>query len=170
MSGVATPCSFDITSNVDLQEVDNALNQARKEVAQRYDFKGTKASIEFDAKESKLVLVADDDFKLNALWEIVSTRLVRRNVPVKNLSRGAALPAANSTVRQEITLQQGIPSEKAKDIVKFLKDAKLKKVQASIQGDQVRVQSPSRDELQTAIQLLKNQDFGIALQFGNYRP
>ena len=101
---MATQCSFDITSNVDLQEVDNALNQARKEVAQRYDFKGSKASIEFDAKESKLVLVADDDFKLNALWEIVQTRLIRRNVPVKNLTRGPALPAANTTVRQEITL------------------------------------------------------------------
>ena len=166
---VATQCSFDITSNVDLQEVDNALNQARKEVAQRYDFKGSKASIEFDPKESKLVLVADDDFKLNALWEIAQTRLVRRNVPVKNLSRGPALPAANSTVRQEITLQQGIPSEKAKDIVKFLKDAKLKKVQASIQGDQLRVTSPSRDDLQEAMRVLREQDFGVALQFGNYR-
>ena len=166
---VATQCSFDITSNVDLQEVDNALNQARKEVAQRYDFKGSKASIEFDPKESKLVLVADDDFKLNALWEIAQTRLVRRNVPVKNLSRGPALPAANSTVRQEITLQQGIPSEKAKDIVKFLKDAKLKKVQASIQGDQLRVTSPSKDDLQEAMRQLREQDFGVALQFGNYR-
>jgi uncharacterized protein YajQ (UPF0234 family) len=166
---VATPCSFDITSNVDLQEVDNALNQARKEVAQRYDFKGTKASIEFDPKESKLVLVADDDFKLNALWEIVQTRLVRRNVPVKNLSRGPALPAANTTVRQEITLQQGIPSEKAKDIVKFMKDAKLKKVQATIQGDQLRVTSPSKDDLQEAMRVLRDQDFGVALQFGNYR-
>ena len=161
--------SFDITSNVDLQEVDNALNQARKEVAQRYDFKGTKASIEFDAKESKLVLVADDDFKLNALWEIVSTRLVRRNVPVKNLTRGAIIPAANSTVRQEIMLQQGIPTEKAKDIIKFLKEAKLKKVQASIQGDQLRVVSPSRDELQEVMRMLREQDFGVALQFGNYR-
>src|SRR5690348_845787 len=130
MTRMATQCSFDITSNVDLQEVDNALNQARKEVAQRYDFKGAKASIDFDPKDSKLVLVADDEFKVNALWEIVQTRLVRRNVPVKNLTRGAATPAANSTVRQEVTLQQGIPSEKAKDIVKFLKDSKLKKVQA----------------------------------------
>ena len=166
---MATQCSFDITSNVDLQEVDNALNQARKEVAQRYDFKGSKASIDFDPKDSKLVLVADDDFKLNALWEIVQTRLVRRNVPVKNLTRGPALPSANSTVRQEITLQQGIPSEKAKDIVKFLKDAKLKKVQASIQGDQLRVTSPSRDDLQEAMRVLREQDFGVALQFGNYR-
>ena len=115
------------------------------------------------------MLVADDDFKLNSLWEVVQTRLVRRNVPVKNLSRGAALPAANSTVRQEIALQQGIPTEKAKDIVKFLKDAKLKKVQASIQGDQLRVTSPSRDDLQEAMRLLREQDFGVALQFGNYR-
>lgn len=166
---MANLCSFDVTSNVDLQEVDNALNQARKEVAQRYDFKGSKASIEFDAKESKLVLVADDEFKLNALWEVVQTRLVRRNVPVRNLSRGAAQPAANTTVRQEITLQQGIPSEKAKDIVRFLKDAKLKKVQASIQGDQLRVQSASKDDLQEAMRLLRDGDFGVALQFGNYR-
>jgi cyclic-di-GMP-binding protein len=166
---MATPCSFDITSNVDLQEVDNALNQARKEVAQRYDFKGAKASIEFDAKESKLTLTADDEFKLNALWEIVSTRLVRRNVPVKNLSRGAAQPAANSTVRQEVALQQGIPTDKARDIVKFIKDSKLKKVQASIQGDQLRITSSSRDDLQEVMRLLREQDFGVALQFGNYR-
>ena len=166
---MAEQCSFDVTSNVDLQEVDNALNQARKEVAQRYDFKGAKASIEFDQKESKLVLVADDDFKLDALWEIVQTRLVRRNVPTKNLTRGTAIPAANSTVRQEISLQQGIPVEKAKDIVKFLKDAKLKRVQASIQGDQLRVTSPSKDDLQEAMRQLREQDFGVALQFGNYR-
>ena len=166
---MATACSFDITSKVDLQEVDNALNQARKEVAQRYDFKGAKASIDFDTKESKLVLTADDEFKVNALWEIVSTRLVRRNVPVKNLTRGPAVPSANSTVRQEITLQQGIASEQAKDIVKFLKDSKLKKVQASIQGDQLRVTSPSRDELQEVMRLLREHDFGVALQFGNYR-
>jgi cyclic-di-GMP-binding protein len=166
---MADQCSFDVTSNVDLQEVDNALNQARKEVAQRYDFKGAKASVEFDQKESKLLLVADDDFKLNALWEIIQTRLVRRNVPVKNLTRGAVIPAANSTVRQEISLQQGIPVEKAKDIVKFLKDAKLKRVQASIQGDQLRVTSPSKDDLQEAMRQLREQDFGVALQFGNYR-
>jgi uncharacterized protein YajQ (UPF0234 family) len=164
-----TSSSFDVTTGVDLQEVDNAVNQAQKEIAQRYDFKGSKASIDFDAKESKLVLVADDEFKLNALWEVVQTRLVRRNVPVKNLSRGAAVPAANTTVRQEITLQQGIPSEKAKDIVKFLKESKLKKVQASIQGDQLRVQSASKDDLQEAMRVLREQDFGVALQFGNYR-
>jgi hypothetical protein len=166
---MATQCSFDVTSNVDLQEVDNALNQARKEVAQRYDFKGSKASIDFDQKESKLMLVADDEFKLNALWEIVSTRLVRRNVPVKNLTRGAAQPAANSTVRQEVALQQGIPTEKARDIVKFIKDSKLRKVQAAIQGDQLRVSSGSKDDLQEVMRLLREQDFGVALQFGNYR-
>jgi len=166
---MADQSSFDITSTVDLQEVDNALNQARKEVAQRYDFKGSKASIDFDQKESKLVLTADDDFKLNALWEIVQTRLVRRNVPTRNLSRGPVLPAANTTVRQEIALQQGIPSDKARDIVKFIKDAKLKKVQASIQGDQLRVTSPSKDELQDVMRVLREQDFGVALQFGNYR-
>jgi len=166
---MATQCSFDITSNVDLQEVDNALNQARKEVAQRYDFKGAKASIDFDAQESKLVLAADDEFKLNALWEIIQTRLVRRNVPTKNLTRGTVVPAANTTVRQEITLQQGIPSEKAKDVVKFIKETKLRKIQASIQGDQLRITSPSKDELQEVMRLLREHDFGVALQFGNYR-
>jgi uncharacterized protein YajQ (UPF0234 family) len=166
---MAQPVSFDVTSTVDLQEVDNALNQARKEVAQRYDFKGSKASIDFDPKESKLVLAADDEFKLNALWEIVQTRLVRRNVPTRNLTRGPAIPAANSTVRQEITLQQGIPSDKARDIVKFIKEAGLKKVQAAIQGDQLRITSPSKDELQDVMKLLRDQDFGVALQFGNYR-
>ena len=166
---MAQQCSFDVTSSVDLQEVDNAINQARKEVAQRYDFKGSKAAIEFDPKESKLVLVADDEFKLNSLWEIVQTRLVRRNVPVRNLTRGPVLPAASSTVRQEIALQQGIPTEKARDIVKFLKDTKMRKVQAAIQGDQLRVTSPSKDELQEVMRLLREQDFGVALQFGNYR-
>jgi len=166
---MASQCSFDITSNVDLQEVDNALNQARKEVAQRYDFKGARASIEFDQNESKMVLVADDEFKLNALWEIVQTRLIRRNVPVKNLVRGTVTPASGSTVRQDITLQQGIPSEKAKDIVKFLKDKKLKKVQATIQADQLRITSASRDELQDVMRMLREADFGVALQFGNYR-
>lgn len=166
---MATSCSFDITSNVDLQEVDNALNQARKEVAQRYDFKGSKSSVEFDEKESKLTLVSDDAFKLNALWEVVQTRLVRRNVPVQNMKREEIIAAGGNTVKQEISLQQGIPSDAARDIVKYLKDAKLKKVQASIQGDQLRVTSPSRDELQDVMRLLREQDFGVALQFGNFR-
>jgi uncharacterized protein YajQ (UPF0234 family) len=161
--------SFDITSNVDLQEVDNGVNQARKEVAQRHDFKGSRADVIFDRAAGTLTLVADDEFKLNALWEIVQGRLVRRGVPVKNLTLGDVEHAANDTVRRIVTLQQGIPTEAAKQIVKFLKDQKLKKVQAAIQADQVRVSSPSKDELQTVIRLLRDQDFGVALQFGNYR-
>jgi cyclic-di-GMP-binding protein len=161
--------SFDVTSEVDLQEIDNAVNQARKEVGQRFDFKGSPATIELDQKENKLTLTAEDNFKIGALWEILQTRLVRRNVPVKNLKPGEIEPASAGTVRQVITLQIGIPTDAAREIVKAIKDAKLKKVQASIQGDQVRIQSPSRDELQQAIALLKTKDFGIELQFGNYR-
>ena len=161
--------SFDITSTVDMAEVDNAINQARKEVAQRYDFKNSPASIELDQKNNTLTLGAEDKFKIGALWEILQTRMVRRNVPVKNLKPGEIENAAGGTVRQVLTLQMGIPTEAARDIVKAIKDAKLKKVQAAIQGDQIRVSSPSRDELQAAMQLLREKDFGIALQFGNYR-
>jgi hypothetical protein len=166
---MANVASFDITSGVDLQEVDNAVNQARKEVAQRYDFKGSRAAIEFSRTENTLTLVADDEFKMNALWEILQGRMVRRGVPTKNLTPGDIERAANDTVRRVITLQQGIPTEAARDIVKFIKDNKLKKVQAAIQADQVRVSSNSKDELQEAIRLLREHDFGIALQFGNYR-
>jgi uncharacterized protein YajQ (UPF0234 family) len=161
--------SFDITSEIDMQEVDNAINQARKELGQRYDFKGSPATIELDQKNKTLTLTAEDKFKLGAVWEIVQTRMVRRNVPVKNLKGGDVEPASAGTVKQVFTLQVGIPSETAKEIVKFLKDSKLKKVQASIQADQVRVQSASRDDLQQAIALLREHDFGISLQFGNYR-
>ena len=166
---MANVVSFDITSGVDLQEVDNAVNQARKEVAQRYDFKGSRAAIDFNRSENTLTLTADDEFKMNALWEILQGRMVRRGVPTKNLTPGDVERAANDTVKRVITLQQGIPTEAAKDIVKFIKDNKLKKVQASIQADQVRVSSPSKDELQEAMRLLREHDFGIALQFGNYR-
>ena len=141
---MATPVSFDITSGVDLQEVDNAVNQARKEVAQRYDFKGSRAAIELNRTDNTLVLTADDDFKMTALWEILQGRLVRRGVPTKNLTPGDIERAANDTVRRVVTLQQGIPTEAAREIVKFLKDNKLKKVQAAIQADQVRVTSPRR--------------------------
>src|SRR5512135_1154551 len=134
---MAPQASFDITSTVDLQEVDNAVNQARKEVAQRYDFKGSRADIDFNRTENTLTLVADDEFKMTALWEVLQTKLVRRGVPVKNLTPGTLEHAANDTVRRVITLQQGIPTEAARQIVKFLKDAKLKRVQAAIQGDQV---------------------------------
>jgi uncharacterized protein YajQ (UPF0234 family) len=166
---VATVASFDITSGVDLQEVDNAVNQARKEVAQRYDFKGSRAAIDFSRAENTLTLTADDDFKLTALWEILQGRLVRRGVPTKNLKPGDIERAANDTVRRVVTLQQGIPTEAAREIVKFLKDRKLKKVQAAIQADQVRVSSPSKDDLQEAMRQLREHDFGVALQFGNYR-
>jgi uncharacterized protein YajQ (UPF0234 family) len=166
---MATLASFDITSTIDLQEVDNAVNQARKEVAQRYDFKGSRAAIELNRGENTLVLTADDEFKMNALWEILQTRMVRRGVPIKNLTPGTIERAANDTVRRVVTLQQGIPTEAAKEIVKFLKELKLKKVQAAIQAEQVRVSSPSKDELQTAMRQLREHDFGVALQFGNYR-
>jgi uncharacterized protein YajQ (UPF0234 family) len=166
---MASQTSFDVTSNVNLQEVDNALNQSRKEVAQRYDFKGSKASIEFDTDGSMLTLIAEDNFKLNALWEIVQGRLIKRSVPVKNLTRETVESAANGTVRQAIALQQGIPSEISREIVKFIKNRKIKKVQVAIQSDQLRVSSSSRNDLQEVIQLLREQDFGIALQFGNYR-
>ena len=161
--------SFDVTSSVDLQEVDNAVNQARKEIAQRYDFKGSMASIELNKTENTLALAADDNMKMDALWDILQTRLVRRNVPVKNLKLGDVEAATGSTVRRTVTLQQGIPGDAAREIIKYLKDQKLKKVQASIQGDQLRISSASKDELQDAIRLLRGHDFGIALQFGNYR-
>src|SRR5438105_2423534 len=143
--------SFDISTGADLQEVDNAVNQATKEVAQRYDFKGSKASIAFDRPKATLTLVADDDFKMKALLDVLQTKLVKRGVPVKNLELGAATPAANDTVRREIKLTQGIPQEKAKAIVKAIKDRKFKKAQASIQGEEIRVQAPSKDELQGEI-------------------
>jgi uncharacterized protein YajQ (UPF0234 family) len=161
--------SFDVSSKIDLQEVDNAVNQARKEVAQRYDFKGSKAAIEFNRGEAALTLVADDEFKMRSLWELLEGRLVKRKVPVKNLTLGELQRGANDTVRRDITLQIGIPTDASRGIVKFLKDRKLRKVQASVQGDEVRISSPSRDELQQVIALLKEQDFGVALQFGNYR-
>src|SRR5439155_2776655 len=136
---------------------------------QRYDFKGSRAAIEFNRTDNTLTLVADDEFKMTALWDILQGRLVRRGVPTKNLTPGAIERAANDTVRRVITLQQGIPTEAAREIVKFLKEHKLKKVQAAIQADQVRVSAPSKDELQDAIRLLREHDFGVALQFGNYR-
>jgi uncharacterized protein YajQ (UPF0234 family) len=166
---MAAASSFDVTSTIDLQEVDNAVNQARKEIAQRYDFKGSSAAIEFNKTENSMALVAEDAFKMDQVWEILQTRLIRRSVPVKNMKLGELVPAANGTVRRKIELQQGIPSEAAREIVKYLKDQKLKKVQANIQGDQLRISSPSKDELQDAMRLLRDHDFGLALQFGNYR-
>jgi uncharacterized protein YajQ (UPF0234 family) len=166
---MANQSSFDVTSTIDFQEVDNALNQARKEIGQRYDFKGATAEITLNETDKTLTLVADDEFKMNAVWEIVQTRLVRRGVPIKNFKSPESEPAAGGTVRRVIPIQQGIPIEAAREIVKFIKEKKLKKVQAAIQADQVRVSSASKDDLQLAMQALRDHDFGVALQFGNYR-
>jgi hypothetical protein len=161
--------SFDVTTGVDLQEVDNAVNQAQKEIAQRYDFKGSKASIEYNRAEAMLVLAADSDFQMKSLFDVLQGRLIKRGVPVKNLDVGEIKPAANDTVRREIKLKTALDSDTAKKVSAAIKDAKLKKVQASIQGDQVRVSSPSKDDLQGAMNLLRGQDFGVELKFGNYR-
>jgi cyclic-di-GMP-binding protein len=160
--------SFDIVSKIDLAEVSNAIQQAMKEIITRYDLKDSKSNIELNEKENKLTLASADEFKLKAVIEILQSKLVKRNVPLKGLSYGVVQPAAGSSVRQEITLQQGIAKEKASDIVKTIKDSK-KKAQASIQGDLVRVSAKDRDTLQEIIALLKAKDFGIDMQFTNYR-
>src|SRR5499427_9431731 len=164
---MAQQASFDVTTGVDLQEVDNAVNQAQKEVAQRYDFKGSSAAIEFKRAEALLGLVADSDFQMRALFEIVQSRLIKRGVSVKNLDVGEVKPAGGDTVRREIKLKTSLDSDTAKKVAAAIKDAKLKKVQAAIQGEQVRVSSPSRDELQAVIALLRGRDFGVELKFGN---
>jgi uncharacterized protein YajQ (UPF0234 family) len=161
--------SFDVTTGVDLQEVDNAVNQAQKEIATRYDFKGSKAAIDFSRTDGKLVLTADDDFRMRALFDILQAKLIKRGVSVKNLDVGETKPAAGDTVRKEIGLKLSLSSDVAKKVAAAIKDAKLKKVQAAIQGEQVRVSSPSRDHLQEAMALLRAQDFGVELKFGNYR-
>ncbi|HTK49738.1 MAG TPA: YajQ family cyclic di-GMP-binding protein [Gemmatimonadaceae bacterium] len=161
--------SFDVTTGVDLQEVDNAVNQAQKEIAQRYDFKGSKASIEFRRGDGMLVLVADSDFQMTALFDVVQSKLIKRGVPVKNLDIGELKPAGGDTVRREVKLKMALDADTAKQVAAAIKDAKLKKVQAAIQGDQVRVSGPSRDDLQQAIALLRGRDFGVELKFGNYR-
>jgi uncharacterized protein YajQ (UPF0234 family) len=161
--------SFDITTGCDLQEVDNAINQAMKEIRQRYDFKGLNVGIDFKRAENKLVLRAPDDFKLRAMWDVIQEKMVRRQVPLKNLQQGKAQPAAGGTVTQEVNLQQGIPIETAREIVKLIKELRIKKVQAEIQGEQVRVSSPSRDDLQGVMHNIKEKDFGVELKFGNYR-
>ena len=160
--------SFDIVSKIELPEVSNAVQQALKEIQQRYDLKDSKSSIELNEKESKLILVSRDEFSLRAVTDILQGKLVKRKVPLKGLSYGTVTPAAGSTVRQEVTLQQGISTEKAREIVKAIKDSK-KKVQASIQGDFVRVAGKDRDTLQEVIGMLRATDFGIDMQFTNYR-
>lgn len=159
--------SFDIVSKIDLQEVSNAMQQALKEIHTRFDLKDSKSNIAMEGNDA-IVLTSQDEFKLKAVTDIFQGKLVKRGVPLKGLVYGKVEPAAGSTVRQKITLQQGIPIEKARDIVKTIKDSK-KKAQASIQGDLVRISGKDRDTLQEVIALLRSRDFGIDLQFTNYR-
>ena len=159
--------SFDVVSKVDLQEVSNAIQNALKEVHTRFDLKDSKSDIRLEGKDA-IVLSSQDEYKLKAVNDILQSKLVKRGVPIKALSYGVVEPAAGSTARQKITMQQGIPMEKAKEIVRVIKDSK-KKVQASIQGDSVRVSGKDRDSLQEIIALLKGRDFGIDMQFTNYR-
>jgi cyclic-di-GMP-binding protein len=159
--------TFDIVSQINLQEVANAIQQATKEIHTRFDLKDSKSNIEMEGKQA-IVLSSVDEYKLKAVTDILQQKLVKRGVPLKGLTYGTIEPAAGSTVRQKITMQQGIPIEKARDIVKIIKNSK-KKVQASIQGDLVRVSGKDRDSLQEVIAMLKQQDFGIDMQFTNYR-
>lgn len=168
MPAVAQEFSFDVVSRVDLQEVSNAVQQATKEIATRFDFRGSASKIEWNEKELTLTLTSDDAYKLKSVVDILEGKLVKRGVAVKALDFGKVEDAAGGTVRQIVKVQQGIPSEKAKEIVKAIKDRKLK-VQASIQADQVRVSGRNKDDLQSAIALLRAQDFRVPLQFTNYR-
>ncbi|TVR64928.1 MAG: YajQ family cyclic di-GMP-binding protein [Gemmatimonadales bacterium] len=161
--------SFDVSTGVDLQEVDNAVNQARKESAQRYDFKGADVILDFDREAGAVKLDADDEYRLKALYEILVSKLAKRGVPLKNLDEGEVDLGTMGRARQVVSLKQGIPSDTAKEIVKRVKALKLKKVQIQIQGEELRVTSPERDALQEVIAFLKSEDFGVELQFGNYR-
>jgi uncharacterized protein YajQ (UPF0234 family) len=166
---MASQNSFDISTGADLQEVDNAVNQALKEITQRYDFKGSHCTVDFDRAKATVTIEADDEYRLKAAYDVLFSKFVRRGVPIKNLRPGAIDSASHGRARQEIVLTQGLPTDTAKEIVKALKAQKLKKVQSSIQGDEVRISSASKDELQQVIQFLKGQDFGVELKFGNYR-
>ena len=163
------PSSFDVTTGVDLQEVDNAVNQAQKEIAQRYDFKGSIATIEFSRADGTLNLTAESEFRMEALFDVLQSKLIKRGVPVKNLDIGDMKPAGGDNVIRQVKLKMALDGDTAKKVAAAIKEAKLKKVQAAIQGDQVRVTSPSKDELQTAMSLLRGKDFGVELKFGNYR-
>ena len=160
--------TFDVVSKIEMPEVLNAVQQASKEIQTRFDLKDSKSSIEVKEKDNKILMASSDEFKLKAVVEILQSKLVKRKVPLKGLTFGEIIPSAGSTVKQEITLQQGIAIEKAREIVKLVKDSK-KKAQASIQGDLVRISSKDRDTLQEVIAMLRQHDFGIDLQFTNYR-
>jgi cyclic-di-GMP-binding protein len=160
--------SFDVVSKIELPEVSNAIQQALKDIHNRYDLKDSKSSIELNEKDHKILLASQDEYKLKAVIEVLEGKLVKRKVPLKGLTYGTLIPAAGSSVKQEISMQQGIPIEKAREIVRKIKDSKLK-VQAAIQGDLVRVSGRDRDTLQSVIKLLNGSDFGIDMQFTNYR-
>jgi uncharacterized protein YajQ (UPF0234 family) len=166
---MASTSSFDVTTSVDLQEVDNAVNQAQKEIAQRYDFKGSVATIEFNRIEGVLDLTAESEYRMDALFDVLQSKLIKRGVPVKNLDIGDVKPAGGDKVTRQIKLKMALDGDTAKKVSAAIKEAKLKKVQAAIQGDQVRVTSPSKDDLQEAMTLLRGKDFGVELKFGNYR-
>jgi uncharacterized protein YajQ (UPF0234 family) len=166
---MAKTSSFDVSTGVDLQEVDNAVNQAHKEIATRYDFKGSNCELEFDRKNALLKLEGDDEYRLGQLLAVLREKLVRRGVPVKNLDEGTVEAATLGRARQTVGLKQGIDQETAKKIVKAVKDEGFKKVQVAIQGEELRVSSPSRDMLQEVMAFLRKGDWGVELQFGNYR-
>ena len=166
---MASQSSFDVTTSVDLQEVDNAVNQAQKEISQRYDFKGSVATIDFKRNDGILDLTAESEYRMDALFDVLQSKLIKRGVPVKNLDIGDVKPAGGDKVTRQVKLKMALDGETAKKVAAAIKEAKLKKVQAAIQGDQVRVTSPSRDDLQEAIGLLRSKDFGVELKFGNYR-
>ena len=165
---MAAESSFDIVSKIDLQEVKNAVDQALKELGQRFDFKGSKSEILLDEKNKEISVGSDDEYKLKSVLDILQSKLVKRGISLKALTYGKIEPALSGTVRQKISLQQGIPSEKAKEIVRVIKDLKFK-VQSQIQGDQVRVTGKNKDDLQAVIKHLREKDFGIDMQFMNYR-
>jgi cyclic-di-GMP-binding protein len=166
MAGTA---SFDISTGAELQEVDNAVNQALKEIGQRYDFKGSHVTIEFDRVNALIKLHADDEFRMKQVLEVLKQKCAKRGVPLKNLKTGDFEPGAGTSVRCTMTLTQGIPQETGKQIQKAIKEQGFKKVQVTIQGDELRVTSPSKDELQSVITFVRSQDFGLELRFGNYR-
>ncbi len=161
--------TFDITTGCDLQEVDNAVNQALREITNRFDFKGILVEVDYDRRDAKISIHTTDEYKLNAIWEVLQQRLIARNVPLPNLSRGSIEGAGGGTVRQVVTMVQSIEPDMGKKIVRFIKDQKFKKANAQVQGDAVRVSSPSREELQAVIKAVKGEDWGIELKFGNYR-
>jgi cyclic-di-GMP-binding protein len=161
--------SFDVTTGVDLQEADNAINQAMKEISQRYDFKNLKVEIILDRKENKIQIDAPDEFKLKDVWDILVSKMIKRGVPTKNMHRDKVEIGSHDRARQTVNLVQGLDADTTRKVAKMIKDAGLKKIQVAIQGDQVRVTGPSRDDLQQVIQMLRAADLGVELKFGNYR-